>query len=80
MEVQGTFNAQRFFDTLAMIISQREGVKVTVTVKQPEPEEKSSGQHRRWAKKQRFFNSQNVNSSEKLFKINHTRYKEEKRK
>ena len=37
MEVQGTFNAQRFFDTLAMIISQREGVKVTVTVKQPEP-------------------------------------------
>ena len=40
MEVQGTFNAQRFFDTLAMIISQREGVKVTVTVKQPEPEEK----------------------------------------
>lgn len=32
MEVQGTFNAQRFFDTLAMIISQREGVKVTVTV------------------------------------------------
>ena len=41
---------------------------------------KSSGQHRRWAKKQRFFNSQNVNSSEKLFKINHTRYKEEKRK
>ena len=42
MEVQGTFNAQRFFDTLAMIISQREGVKVTVTVKQPEPEEKKS--------------------------------------
>ena len=40
MEVQGTFNAQRFFDTLAMIISQREGAKVTVTVKQPEPEEK----------------------------------------
>lgn len=27
MEVQGTFNAQRFFDTLAMIISQREGRK-----------------------------------------------------
>lgn len=38
MEVQGTFNAQRFFDTLAMIISKREGVKVTVTVKEPEPE------------------------------------------
>lgn len=40
MEVQGTFNAQRFFDTLAMIISKREGVKVTVTVKEPEPERK----------------------------------------
>lgn len=38
VEVQGTFNAQRFFDTLAMILSQREGVKVTVTVKEPEPE------------------------------------------
>ena len=36
MEVQGTFNAQRFFETLALIISQREGVKVT----QPEPEKK----------------------------------------
>ena len=40
MEVQGTFDTQRFFDTLALIISKREGVKVTVTVKQPEPEEK----------------------------------------
>ena len=40
MEVQGTFNAQRFFDTLAMIISKREGVKITVTVKEPEPERK----------------------------------------
>ena len=49
MEVQGTFNAQRFFDTLAMIISQREGVKVTVTEKQPEPEE-----NRRWAKSKGF--------------------------
>ena len=40
MEVQGTFNAQRFFETLALIISQREGVKVNVTVTQPEPEKK----------------------------------------
>lgn len=40
MEAQGTFNAQRFFETLALIISQREGVKVTVTVTQPEPEKK----------------------------------------
>lgn len=60
MEVQGTFNAQRFFETLALIISQREGVKVTVTVTQPEPEKKekqfsvSAGQQQ----KQRFFKSQ----------------------
>ena len=40
MEVQGTFNAQRFVETLALIIAQREGVKVTVTVTQPEPEKK----------------------------------------
>ena len=40
MEVQGTFNAQRFFETLALIISQRENVKVTVKVTQiPEKEE-----------------------------------------
>jgi hypothetical protein len=38
MEVQGTFDVQRFFDTLAMIISQRENVKVTVTVKEREKE------------------------------------------
>lgn len=38
MEVQGTFDVQRFFDTLAMIISQRENVKVTVTVKECEKE------------------------------------------
>lgn len=42
MEVQGTFNVQRFFDTLAMIISKREGVKVTVTVKEPKPERKKT--------------------------------------
>lgn len=40
MTVEGEFNAQRFFETLALIISQREGVKVTVKVTQPEPEEK----------------------------------------
>lgn len=40
MTVEGKFNAKRFFETLALIISQREGVKVTVTVTQPEPEEK----------------------------------------
>ena len=34
MEIHGTFDAQRFFDTLAMIISRRENVKVTVKVTQ----------------------------------------------
>ena len=38
VQVEGTFNAQRFFDTLAMLISNREGVQVTVTVTQ-EPKE-----------------------------------------
>ena len=37
MEVQGTFNAQRFYDTLALILSRRENVKTTVKVTQ-EPE------------------------------------------
>lgn len=37
MEVQGTFNAQRFYDTLALILSRRQNVKITVKVTQ-EPE------------------------------------------
>nr|UWD71761.1 MAG: hypothetical protein [Bacteriophage sp.] len=37
MEVQGTFNTQRFYDTLALILSRRENVKITVKVTQ-EPE------------------------------------------
>ena len=37
MEVQGTFNAQRFYDTFAQILSRRENVKITVKVTQ-EPE------------------------------------------
>lgn len=37
MEIKGEFNAQRFFETLAAIISQREKVAVTVKVtKKPE--------------------------------------------
>lgn len=32
--INGTFPAQRFFDTLAMILSRREKVKITVTVQQ----------------------------------------------
>lgn len=36
MEIQGTFDAQRFFDTLALILSRRENVKITVKVTQEE--------------------------------------------
>lgn len=39
MEIKGTFNAQRFFDTLALILSEREKVKITVKVTQPGQEE-----------------------------------------
>ena len=42
MRVQGTFNTQRFFETLARIISQRENVTVTVRVT---PLEKEEEQH-----------------------------------
>ncbi len=34
MEVHGKFNAQRFFDTLALILSERENVKITVKATQ----------------------------------------------
>lgn len=40
MEIQGTFNAQKFFTTLAMIISQKENVKVTVKVGEKEEGER----------------------------------------
>lgn len=40
VEVQGTFNPQRFYETLALIISKRENVKVTVKVTQPPDKEK----------------------------------------
>lgn len=36
MEIQGTFDAQRFYDTLALILSRRENVKITVKVTQEE--------------------------------------------
>jgi hypothetical protein len=39
MEIQGTFNAQRFYETLALIISQREGITVTVKVTPQQQEE-----------------------------------------
>ena len=34
--INGTFPAQKFFDTLALILSRRENVKITVTVTQNE--------------------------------------------
>lgn len=34
MEVKGTFDVQRFYETLAMIISRRENVEITVKVQQ----------------------------------------------
>ena len=40
VEIQGTFDAQRFFDTLALILSRRENVKITVTVTQEAEEGK----------------------------------------
>lgn len=41
MEVKGTFNAQRFFETLALILSERENVKITVKVTQGEKKEEA---------------------------------------
>lgn len=42
MEIQGKFNAQRFFDTLALILSEREKVKITVKVTQQEKREEKA--------------------------------------
>ena len=39
MEIQGKFNTQRFFDTLALILSERENAKITVKVTQREKKE-----------------------------------------
>lgn len=41
LEIKGTFNAQRFFDTLALILSEREKVKITVKVIQKEKKEET---------------------------------------
>ena len=32
VQVEGTFNAKRFFETLALIISRKENLSITVTV------------------------------------------------
>lgn len=39
VEIKGTFNAQRFFETLAIILSERENAKITVKVTQREKKE-----------------------------------------
>ena len=39
MEIQGKFNTQRFFETLALILSERENAKITVKVTQREKKE-----------------------------------------
>ncbi|MEY8517229.1 hypothetical protein AALC25_09925 [Lachnospiraceae bacterium 29-84] len=39
VQVEGTFNAKRFFETLAMILSQKENLSITVTVHEEEKEE-----------------------------------------
>lgn len=38
-KINGTFPAKRFFDTLALILSRRENVKITVTVIQEEEQQ-----------------------------------------
>lgn len=40
VQVEGTFNAKRFFETLALILSRKENVSITVTVheKKEEPQ------------------------------------------
>lgn len=43
VQVKGTFNAQRFFDTLAALLSRREGVTITVKVtKKDEQQQKNA--------------------------------------
>lgn len=46
MEIQGKFDVQRFWDTLALILSEREGVKITVKVTQEEKEEVEAAGHK----------------------------------
>ena len=42
MEVKGTFNAQQFFDTLALILSEKNKLKITVKVTQREKKEETA--------------------------------------
>ena len=38
VQVEGTFNVQRFFETLAMILSRKENLSITVTVNEEKEE------------------------------------------
>lgn len=38
VQVEGTFNAKRFFETLALILSKKENVLITVTVHEEKEE------------------------------------------
>ena len=38
VQVEGTFNVQRFFETLAMILSRKENLSITVTVHEEKEE------------------------------------------
>ena len=44
VQVEGTFNAKRFFETLALIISRKENLSITVTVhEEKEEQQKAAG-------------------------------------
>lgn len=38
VKVEGTFNAKRFYETLALILSQKENLSITVTVHEEKEE------------------------------------------
>jgi hypothetical protein len=42
METQGTFNTVRFYETLAMILSKKHGVEITVKVKEKSKEKEET--------------------------------------
>ena len=42
VEVPGKFNAERFFETLALLLSERDHAKITVKVTQKPPEDKEA--------------------------------------
>lgn len=46
VEIQGRFDAQRFFDTLALILSNREKVKITVKVTREKKGETEAAGHK----------------------------------